>query len=115
MVQAEILMIIQQGLQLVLLPDLCNLSEADTRAVTNRVRPVLASRPPTGSRAFSATVQPLFKLPEGESPTCDIATGIPRGSPISPILYMFYNADIANICRSKGHFTSTFIDDVSIL
>jgi ribonuclease HI len=54
-------------------------------------------------------------MPEGESPTYSIDTGIPQGSRISPILYSFYNADIADICRDKGHLAPTYIDDVSVL
>lgn len=38
-----------------------------------------------------------LKLPEFESELFDIHTGIPQGSPLSPILYLFYNADLLDI------------------
>ncbi len=63
--------------------------------------------------SFLSDRSTTIKMPEGESPTCDIATGIPQGSPISP--YLFYNADIADLCSNKGHLAPTFIDDVSVL
>ena len=46
-----------------------------------------------------------------------VFTGIPQGSPISPILYLFYNADLLEICERPGTSTSAigFIDDVNIL
>ncbi|KAK7433457.1 reverse transcriptase, partial [Colletotrichum acutatum] len=43
-------------------------------------------------------------------------TGIPQGSPLSPILYLFYNADLLDSCNETGDTTATgFIDDVAIL
>ncbi|KAK0367942.1 zinc knuckle [Colletotrichum limetticola] len=43
-------------------------------------------------------------------------TGIPEGSPLSPILYLFYNADLLDSCNETGDTTATgFIDDVAIL
>ena len=46
-----------------------------------------------------------------------INAGIPQGSPISPILYLFYNADLLEACESKRYKTSVvgFVDDVNIL
>ena len=47
----------------------------------------------------------------------DVRTGIPQGSPISPILYLFYNADLLEICQRPGTNTSSlgFADDVNVL
>jgi Reverse transcriptase (RNA-dependent DNA polymerase) len=49
--------------------------------------------------------------------TITVSVGIPQGSPISPILYLFYNADLLESCESLRLRTSTtgFIDDVNIL
>ncbi|KAL6165128.1 hypothetical protein ACJQWK_08372 [Exserohilum turcicum] len=45
-----------------------------------------------------------------------INTGIPQGSPLSPILYLFYNADLIDECNREASATSTgYIDDVAIL
>jgi exonuclease III len=46
-----------------------------------------------------------------------IDAGIPQGSPISPILYLFYNADLLEICQNRRYRTNAigFVDDVNIL
>ena len=46
-----------------------------------------------------------------------VLVGISQGSPISPILYLFYNADLLKSCESLRLRTSTtgFVDDVNIL
>lgn len=46
-----------------------------------------------------------------------VRTGIPQGSPISPILYLFYNADLLDICNRQGTKVSGigFVDDVNLL
>ena len=38
--------------------------------------------------------------------------GLPQGSPLSPILYIFYNADLGAILRSKTSSSVIYIDDV---
>ena len=46
----------------------------------------------------------------------EINTGIPQGSPLSPILYLFYNADLIDACNHEADTISTgYIDDVAIL
>jgi hypothetical protein len=45
-----------------------------------------------------------------------LTTGIPQGSNYSPILYLFYNADLIDSCNHVEDTTTTgFIDDVAIL
>ena len=47
----------------------------------------------------------------------ELRTGIPQGSPISPVLYLFYNADLLDICERPGTNTSAlgFVDDINVL
>ena len=53
-----------------------------------------------------------FTLPESK-----VSIGIPQGSPISPVLYLFYNADLLETCENIRLRTSAtgFVDDVNIL
>ena len=52
---------------------------------------------------------------EYTAPSAPIQTGIPQGSPVSPILYLFYNADLIEACRTEETEAVGYIDDVSIL
>lgn len=47
----------------------------------------------------------------------EVNTGIPQGSPISPILFLFFNADLVEICNKSelNASGSGFVDDVNIL
>ena len=38
--------------------------------------------------------------------------GVPQGSPLSPILYIYYNSDLLDIPRSNNHLALGFIDDI---
>ena len=51
------------------------------------------------------------------STSMSINTGIPQGSPISPILFLFFNADLLDVCSRSGRTVSAigFVDDVNIL
>ncbi|KAA6409153.1 MAG: reverse transcriptase [Lasallia pustulata] len=55
-----------------------------------------------------------LRLPEYESEPFSIHTGIPQGSPLSPIFYLFYNADLLDMgSRSDLKATAvSWIDDV---
>ncbi|KAJ6439009.1 reverse transcriptase [Purpureocillium lavendulum] len=45
-----------------------------------------------------------------------LTTGEPQGSPLSPILYLFYNADLLDRCNQDENTAAMgFIDDVAIL
>jgi hypothetical protein len=60
-----------------------------------------------------STIQIVFE----ESDLCPVQSGIPQGSPISPILYLFFNEELVQICNSFGLHSSTigFVDDINIL
>lgn len=55
-----------------------------------------------------------IRLKEGTSSPIPTDTGIPQGSPLSPILYLFYNADLLDIGDPEDIITG-YIDDTSIL
>lgn len=57
------------------------------------------------------------KVNEFVLPEAAVSVGIPQGSPISPILYLFYNADLLEKCENIRLRTSGtgFVDDVNIL
>ena len=42
-------------------------------------------------------------------------TGIPQGANLSPILYIFYNADLIEACNNKESILAGFIDNTAIL
>ncbi|RMJ21223.1 hypothetical protein PHISP_07907 [Aspergillus sp. HF37] len=56
-----------------------------------------------------------LKLQEYTAPSAPIQTGVPQGSPISPILYLFYNADLIEACKTQETEAVGYIDDASIL
>lgn len=56
-----------------------------------------------------------LKLQEYTAPSAPIQIGIPQGSPVSPILYLFYNADLIEACKTEDTEAVGYIDDVSIL
>ena len=56
-----------------------------------------------------------IKMQEYTAPSSPIQTGIPQGSPVSPILYLFYNADLLEACQTQDTEAVGYIDDASIL
>jgi len=53
---------------------------------------------------------------EYKSREYETMTGIPRGSPLSAMLSLFYNADLIETCNRKPNTIATgYIDDVAIL
>lgn len=59
----------------------------------------------------------VIKMPEYTSQIFEVLFGIPQGSPLSPILYIFYNAGLIEITNvpSKNITSVGYIDDVNAL
>src|SRR5579859_7734998 len=47
-----------------------------------------------------------------ESESFPTPAGVPQGSPLSPILYIYYNADLVDIPPNPDHLALGFIDDI---
>ena len=57
-----------------------------------------------------------IKMPEYISEPFQLHTGIPQGSSLSPILYLFYNADlIERLCAASATNATGWIDDTGII
>jgi ribonuclease HI len=65
--------------------------------------------------SFLSNRSTILRLQEYTAPSAPIETGIPQGSPLSPILYLFYNADLIEACKTENTETVGYIDDASIL
>ena len=52
-----------------------------------------------------------------ESQAFPVKTGIPQGSPLSPILFLFYNAELLECCTNplRGVGCLGFVDDVTLI
>ena len=52
-----------------------------------------------------------------ESAPLEVAAGIPQGSPISPILFLFYNSELLDICNPQTMRVHGlgFVDDVNLV
>ena len=66
-------------------------------------------------KSFLESRSTTIKLQEYTAPSMPIQTGVPQGSCISPILYLFYNADLIEACKTEDTEAVGYIDDVSIL
>jgi hypothetical protein len=65
--------------------------------------------------SFLSGPSTTLKLQEYTAPSAPIQTGIPQGSPVSPIIYLFYNADLIEACKTQDTEAVGYIDDASIL
>jgi ribonuclease HI len=66
--------------------------------------------------SFLADRSTVISFDEFKSEVYQTTTGIPQGSPLSPILYLYYNADLIETCNQEPNTIATgYIDDVAIL
>jgi hypothetical protein len=67
--------------------------------------------------SFLSNRRTRIRLAEGESEWLRTDTGIPQGSPISPILFLFFIADLLDTTHNEDKRVSAvgFVDDVNIL
>ena len=65
--------------------------------------------------SFMSERSTTLKIQEYTAPSAPIQTGIPQGSPLSLILYLFYNADLIEACKTENTEAVGYIDDASIL
>ena len=56
-------------------------------------------------------------IADAETAEAPVTAGIPQGSPLSPILFLFYAAELLEICNntSKRLSASGFVDDTALL
>lgn len=73
-------------------------------------------------RAFLTSRSTRIRMPEGLSQRIPTPTGIPQGSPISPILYLLYNANLIDGCTDINSdrtqpeiFTGGWVDDAALM
>lgn len=57
----------------------------------------------------------IVKTNEYTTPKLSINLGLPQGSPLSSILYLFYNGDILDDCAKKGVDAQGYIDDITLI
>lgn len=65
-------------------------------------------------KAFLSNRSTTIRIPEGESDPFPTPTGIPQGSPISPILYLIYNADLIEI-HGNEVTSNGWVDDACFM
>ena len=68
-------------------------------------------------RAFATNRRTTLVIQGHETEVLSITDGVPQGSPLSPILFLFYNSGLLELCQrpKEGLSVVGFLDDVNIL
>jgi Reverse transcriptase (RNA-dependent DNA polymerase) len=64
-------------------------------------------------RSFLENRSTQLQFNGGKSKAINTPAGLPQGSPLSPILYMFYNSDLLEITNYTSDMAIGFIDDIA--
>ena len=65
--------------------------------------------------SFLTNRQTIVKTNKHTTPKLYTDLGLPQGSPLSSILYLFYNADLLDNCTKKGVDAQAYIDDITLM
>lgn len=66
--------------------------------------------------SFLANRSTVISFDAFKSEVYHTTTSIPQGSPLSPILYLYYNADLIETCNQESNTIATgYIDNIVIL
>ena len=65
--------------------------------------------------SFLTNCQTIVKTNEHTTPKLSIDLGLPLGSPLSSILYLFYDRDLLDDCAKKGVDAQGYIDDITLI
>jgi hypothetical protein len=67
--------------------------------------------------AFVSERKTTMVLSDSETDEFAVVAGVPQGSPLSPILFLFYIAELLDLCNSSGERLSAsgFVDDTNLL
>ena len=68
-------------------------------------------------RAFMTDRKTTLVIQGHETTAFPVPAGVPQGSPLSPILFLFYNSELLDLCQrpKEGLSAVGFADDVSML
>ena len=65
--------------------------------------------------SFLTNRQIIVKTNKHTAPKLSIDQGLPQGSPLSSILYLFYNGNLLDDCTKKRVDAQEYIDDITLI